>query len=368
MSHEIRTPMNAVIGMTSLLFDTPLTAQQQQWINTIRQGGEALLAIINDILDFSRIESGQLELEAQPFSVRECVRDVVDLLHNRAAEKNLQLESRLDETVPAMIVGDVSRLRQILVNLVGNAIKFTKVGKIVIVINAAAFNPQTRTQSIEFAVEDSGIGIPEERLDRLFQPFSQIDSSITRHYGGTGLGLAISQRLCEMMGGRISVTSVVGKGSRFSFTLRISIADPLIPPSREVGQDVQPSWDSAFAQQYPLRILIAEDNPINQQVIQMMLQRLGYSPDMVSDGQETIDACQRRSYDMVLMDVQMPNMDGLNATRHLRADSERQPWIIGLSANAFERDRAVALAAGMNDYLAKPLSIEQLVEALRRMP
>ncbi|MEE4377451.1 MAG: PAS domain-containing protein [Candidatus Competibacteraceae bacterium] len=368
MSHEIRTPMNAVIGMTSLLFDTPLTSQQQQWINTIRQGGEALLAIINDILDFSRIESGQLELEAQPFSVRECVRDVVDLLHNRATEKNLQLNARLDETVPTMIEGDVSRLRQILVNLVGNAIKFTKAGTINIVVKAAAFDLQTCTQPIEFAVQDTGIGIPEERLSRLFQPFSQVDSSITRHYGGTGLGLTISQRLCELMGGRINVISEVGKGSTFWFTLPVPVVAKHASSEQDAAQNVQLSWDSEFAQHHPLRILIAEDNPINQQVIQMMLQRLGYSPDMVSDGQETLDACQRRSYDMVLMDVQMPRMDGLNATRHLRNSSEQQPWIIGLSANAFDQDRAVAFAAGMNDYLAKPLRIEQLVEALRQIP
>ncbi|MEZ5582879.1 MAG: ATP-binding protein [Candidatus Competibacteraceae bacterium] len=300
--------------------------------------------------------------------MRECVGDVVDLLHNRATEKDLQLDIRMHETVPAMMVGDVSRLRQILVNLVGNAIKFTKAGKISIMVKAAAFDPQTGVQPLEFAVEDSGIGIPAERLDRLFQPFSQVDSSITRHFGGTGLGLAISQRLCEMMGGRISVASVVGQGSTFRFTLPASIAAPLMPPPQSVVQAVQPAWDSEFAQHHPLRILVAEDNPINQQVIQLMLQRLGYSPDMVGDGQETIEACQRRSYDMVLMDVQMPHMDGLTATRCLRAELERQPWIIGLSANAFQQDQEVAIAAGMNDYLVKPLRIEQLVEALRRMP
>jgi signal transduction histidine kinase/ligand-binding sensor domain-containing protein/CheY-like chemotaxis protein/HPt (histidine-containing phosphotransfer) domain-containing protein len=369
MSHEIRTPMNAVIGMTSILASSRLTPEQRDYVGTIRSSGESLLALLNDILDFSKIEAGKLTIEAFPFALRPCVEEAVDLLAAQAGRKGLTIGCRVDPAVPAVIESDATRLRQILVNLLGNAIKFTSSGEVLVLVDA--WSPPLAEPlpgepvELRFAVRDTGIGISAERIDRLFRPFSQADSSTSRLYGGTGLGLAISRRLAQGLGGRMWVESEPGAGSTFWFTVRCRVSDASLPKgpheSEGAGETAAPGLP-------PLRILVAEDNVVNQKVMLLLLQRLGYAADVAADGEETLAALRRQRYDVVLMDVQMPGMDGLEAARRIRDEwpAAERPRIIAVTANALREDRETCLSAGMDDYLSKPVLPEDLRAALSR--
>ena len=371
LSHEIRTPMNAIIGMAELLVRAGLDDLRTQQAKTILESGESLLSLLNDILDFSRIESGRIELDPIPGDVAECARGTIRMLSVRADEKSIRLHCQVAPDLPKLVLADFVRLRQVLVNLIGNALKFTSEGQVTLSVEPVERDEMHRDDnqaSIRFAVSDTGIGIPSDKLDVIFEEFEQADKSTTRQYGGTGLGLAITARLVRLMGGQIDVQSEVGQGSTFSFTLTF----PVVVSSGNEPSGEAPSATSTQAakSRHPLRILLAEDGVTNQRVATMMLEDLGHDVSVAVDGREAVELSAGDDFDLILMDVEMPEMDGLEATRLIRererGTSTHLP-IIAMTAHAMATDEQRCLDAGMDAYIAKPIRQDTVFETIERL-
>ena len=366
MSHEIRTPMNAILGMADLLLDGQMADDARRQLEILQGSAQGLLRLIDDILDFSKIDAGKMVLDDDPFDLPETVRNALDPLRGKAHSKNLDLQLDVSPEYPTRLLGDPNRLRQILINLVANAIKFTETGGVRVDVVQESFDENGA--HLRFEISDSGIGISEEDLDMLFRPFTQVDSSASRRYGGSGLGLAICRRLTELMGGRIEVDSRLGEGSTFRVFLSFQPADR----RRDVAR---PEIEEPAEDTGPLRILLAEDNDVNRMVALAQLESIGYDQvDSVSDGREVLEAVERamrrsQPYDLILMDCRMPSLDGYEATTLLRRrdDEARDVPVVALTAHAMKGDREACLAAGMNDYLSKPFRREDLEDVIRRV-
>lgn len=362
MSHELRTPMNAVIGFSSLLLDDKFTQEQKEYIEGIRKGGEALLDLINEILDFSKAEKDKIELERQPFSLKHLIDESLDLVATQASKKGLNLSETINYGTSDTIIGDHGRLRQILVNLLSNAVKFTDKGDISVSISSKAVEDDMH--QIFFEVKDTGIGIPQDKMNEIFEPFTQVERTLSRKRDGVGLGLAITRQLVELMGGEIWAESEEGQGTTFHFMIR---AETIPGKQLYFGKINSGIATVRFPELKPMRILVAEDNPSNQRVLVDMLKRLGYRADAVSDGREVVQAFERQDYDLVLMDIKMPEMDGITATQVIRKlRPENGPKIVAITAFALKGDREKCLAAGMDDYIAKPVQIRELAEVLKK--
>ena len=363
MSHEMRTPMNSIIGFTSLLLDDSLTLDQKEFLEGIRNGGEALLTLISDILDFTRIEKEKVELERQPLSLRHSIEESLEMVEVQAGQKGLKLGYCIDEDTPDTIIEDHGRLRQVLVNLLSNAVKFTDEGEVSVSVSSEAIRGEMR--QILFEVKDTGIGIPQDKMDRLFQPFDQLERSISHKRDGIGLGLAISRRLVELMEGEIWAESIPGQGSVFCFTIQ---AEAIPGKQMDLGKRATDDAIQSPPEEKPLRILVAEDNPSNQKVLLTMLRRLGYRPEAVADGREVLQALEIRPYDLIFMDVKMPEMDGLAATRMIRKlRPGNGPKIVAITAYGLRGDRERCLEAGMDDYIAKPVKLNEVAKMVEKI-
>ncbi|MCP9786650.1 ATP-binding protein [Cyanobium sp. N5-Cardenillas] len=359
MGHELRTPLNGVIGLTNILLSTGLTPHQQSCLQTVRNSGESLLLLLNQLLDISAIDSGNLVIDSAPCQLRPLFTDVMALFAEQSQTKGLALTLNLDPALPDAVLSDPLHLRQIVVNLVGNAIKYTENGCVTITVSSQGSLPDGRVPLL-FHVRDTGPGISDSARDSLFQPFTQADSSSTRAHGGAGLGLAICHHLVIAMGGSIEVESAPGRGSLFKVIL------PVVIPESPAVPDVPTT--ASFADDHPLRILLAEDNAVNARVCELMLQRLGYGVSVARDGEEALGQHRLLDPDIILMDLRMPKLDGFDATRRIReqAGDTVRPWIVAVTANIRDCDRAEALASGMNDFIGKPIRVESLQAALSR--
>ena len=371
MSHEIRTPMNGVLGMAELLGQTELSAIQKEYVGIINQSGGALLSIINDILDSAKIESGKIEFQNIDFNLSEVIRGTMHTVSANAGKKEIKLWSHISPEIPSILCGDPGRLRQVLLNLVGNAVKFTAKGEVSLTIELIT---HCRNEySLKFTIKDSGIGINPEQLKQIFYPFTQADSTNKRSYGGTGLGLTISSQIVQAMGGSIQVTSTEGQGSEFWFTIQLQNASgtTIAKPAqrRKSNPQVYPPTTTSTTSSSnritsPLKILLAEDNAVNRKVTLMQLEQLGYGADVVENGEEALNAMNTMAYDVILMDCQMPVMDGYEATREIRRRFHQPVHIIALTANAMKEDRQRCISSGMDNYLSKPLNSSSLAAAL----